>query len=424
MHMDPSLIFQSKFTPPISILVPAHNEQATIVQSIRSFSLTHYPQFEIIIINDGSSDQTLEVLKKEFGLEQIPTVLPNHIPTKKIKGLYVSKHNNNIMLIDKEIGGKADALNAGINASKYPLFCSVDADSILDENGLLKVAIPFIENPREMVATGGMVRLSNGCEAQSGRIVKINLPIKALPLFQMIEYFRAFLFDRVAFSRLKSLLIISGAFGLFNKNTVISVGGYQTDIVGEDMELVLRLHQILKERKQKYQIQFVPDPVCWTEGPETVPDLKKQRDRWHRGMAESMFSHIKMLMRPRYGVIGIFTFPYFFFFELFGPVIEILAYLSISICFVLGIIDINFLITFLILSILFSIILSVSALILEEYSYHKYFGINDILRLLLYAILSNIGYQQLNSFFKTIALFNYFRGKKEWGTLQRRSFSK
>lgn len=423
-YKNSNLIFQSKIIPPISILLPAYNEEHTIINSIRSLLLTHYPQLEIIVVNDGSTDETLDVLKKEFNLNSIPTVFPEYITTKKIKGLYVSKDFNNVLVVDKENGGKGDAINAGINISKYPLFCTIDADSILHDEGLLRIVLPFIENPDETVAVGGMIRLANGCKFKSGSFFKLQLPKKILPLFQIVEYLRAFLFGRIGWSRLKTLLIISGAFGLFNKEAVVSAGGYRTDIVGEDMELIVRLHRFFIEKKRKYQILFFPNPICWTEGPETLSDLRKQRDRWHRGLAESIFLHIKMLFNFRYGRIGLLAFPYFFFFELFGPSIEIMGYLLIILAFSLGIINIHFLIIFIIIAVFFSIILSIASLILQEYSYNTYPNIKEVFKLLIYSIFENLGYRQLNSFFRTIALVNYFLGRKEWGEFKSKSIDR
>src|SRR6185369_10958297 len=274
------------FEPKISVLVPAYNEEANIAASIRSLLQLDYPDYEVVVINDGSRDRTLDVLREEFALQEFPEAFLVRLQTRPVRGLYRSLVHPQLRVIDKVNGGKADALNAGINGARFPLFCGVDADSILQQDSLRLVARPFLEDP-STVACGGTIRIANGCQMSGGALVRAGVPRSYLALCQTVEYLRAFLFGRAGWSPLNALLIISGAFGLFDKEVVVQVGGYRTDSIGEDMELVVRLHRILRKRRQKYRIALVPDPVCWTEAPEDLQTLKNQRVRWQRGLSDS-----------------------------------------------------------------------------------------------------------------------------------------
>lgn len=421
---DYQQILQSDMTWPISILVPAHNEEKNIVETVRSLQLVNYGEFEIIVINDDSSDRTLRNLIEAFDLRRIDKVYRKSIPTRQLRGIYGSLSQQNLLVIDKERGGKSDALNAGINLSKYPLFCSVDADSIIEDNALLRVVKPFMEHPREMVAVGGIVRIANGCEVHEGRVSAIHLPPRALPILQVVEYLRAFLTGRIGWSVMRSLLIISGAFGLYKKSEVIEVGGYDPDSDTEDLELVVRLHENCRRKRMRYRIVFVPDPVCWTEVPTTFQILRRQRSRWHRGLLQSLWLHKRMFLNPRYGVIGLFTFPYFVVFEMLGPFIELLGYVTIPLAWWLGILNTQFLILFFILAVLYGVFLSVAAILLEEISFRRYPGWLDLARLVVYGVLENFGYRQLLSLFKVKAFWDFVRRRRGWGEMKRRGFAK
>ena len=291
-YADYEAVAKSHFTFPISVLVPAYNESAGIVDSVRSVLSLDYPQHEVIVINDGSTDDTLDKLVREFGLERREAVYRRRLPTLgAIHGIYRSSAVPNLVVVDKEHGGKSDALNMGLNLSRYPLFCTVDADSVFQENALLRVVRPFLEDPDRVIAVGGQVRVANGCKIQRGRVVEPRLPTNILAAFQVVEYLRAFVASRLGLSALNSLLILSGVFSLFRKDVVIEAGGYDTSTVTEDMELVLRLHRRMREMNREYAVVFLPDPICWTEVPEGMGALARQRSRWHRGMVHSLWSH-------------------------------------------------------------------------------------------------------------------------------------
>ncbi len=411
-------MFQSSFYKPISILAPAYNEQNTIADNVRSLLQLHYPEFEIIVINDGSKDNTLEVLKREYRLRASHRPFESRLSCRKVRGVYVSDDHPRLVVVDKENGGKADALNAGINVSRYPLVSAIDADSILEHDVMLKLVRPFLDSPHT-VAVGGIVRVANGCSIRGGEVVEIGLSEKWLPNFQIVEYLRSFLFGRVGWDILNGLLIISGAFGVFRKDAVIGCGGYLHDTVGEDMELVVRMHRTMREQKKPYRITFVPEPVCWTEVPEDIATLSRQRNRWQRGLIETILRHRNMLFNPRYGVVGCFALPFFLLFEMLAPAIELTGYIVFVFSWAFGIIDTGFAILFLTAAVLLGMVLSLSALVLEELSFRKYPRIRHIFKLFLFAVLENFGYRQIHSFWRIQGIWSFLRGEKKWGKMDR-----
>lgn len=422
-------LLSSDFAPAVSVIVPAYNEEATIAASVRSFLALQYPRHEVIVVNDGSKDGTLDVLIQEFKLWGSDQPIQQELKTAPLKAVYRSA-SERLTLIDKENGGKADALNLGICAAKYPFVCCIDADIILEEDALLRIARPLIESS-EVVAVGGIVRVANGCEIDHGRVVNVRTPKSSLALFQAVEYLRAFLAGRTAWSVLNCMLIISGAFGMFRRRDLIEANGYAHDTVGEDMEVVTRMHRALRERKQRYKVVFVPDPVAWTEVPETLRVLHRQRDRWHRGLLDTLSRHRRMMLNPRYGTVGMIGMPYYFLFESFGPVVELLGYIvfivSIGLALEAGkqvnLVFFEFAIAFFVAAVVLGILLSVAAVLLEELRLRRYPRWRDLGKLTLFGILENFGYRQLNTLWRVVAIFSYFRKSTEWGAMERKGFS-
>lgn len=404
---------------PISILVPAYNEEATITPTIYSLLQLSYPILEIIIINDGSKDATLDTLKRDFSLLPFPEAYRIKLATKSIRCVYRSSTHPSVRVIDKENGGKADSLNAGINASRYPLFCNVDADTVLERDSLQRIVYPFLEDQR-VVATGGTVRIANGCDVSGGFLVKVRLPTNLLALFQVVEYMRAFLFGRLGWSAIGGLLIISGAFGLFRKETVLLAGGFRVNTIGEDMELVVRIHRLLRKQKKPYRMVFLPDPVAWTEAPEDLRNLKNQRVRWQRGLTESLTSNFGLMFSRNGGVPGWVAFPFMMFFEWLGPLVELTGYILMVTFFWFGLISEYAFWMFIFATIGFGLLLSMSGLFLEEMSFHTYTRPRDLVWLLGAVVLENLGYRQLNSVWRLIGLFKWLAGSKsKWGEMTR-----
>jgi len=410
----------SGLEPPVSILVPAYNEEATIAASIQSMLQLTYSEFEIIVVNDGSRDNTLEVLKREFKLLPFPEPYRQQIPTKPLNCIYRSTRYPNVRVVDKVNGGKADSLNAGINVSRYPLFCGVDADSILQRDSLERVIKPFLSDPT-VVATGGTVRVANGCEVSGGFLTKVGVPKNIWALFQVVEYLRAFLFGRLGWSTVNGMLIISGAFGVFRKETVIAAGGYRPKTIGEDMELVVRMHRLLRAKRQPYRVVFVPDPVCWTEAPEDFKTLKNQRIRWQRGLSESLTANWGLLFSRNGGAPGWLAFPFMLLFEWLGPVVELGGYAFMLIAFLTGAISWQAFGAFLFVAIGLGILLSASGLLLEEMSFHLYPRGSQLLWLALVVVLENFGYRQLNTVWRLTGLYRWAAQKESaWGTMKRK----
>lgn len=413
----------SRMAPSISMLAPAYNEAATITESVHSLLTLYYPNLEVIIVNDGSKDKTLEVLKEQFALAPIHSIYRRQIETKPVRGLYRSRSHPNLLVVDKENGGKADALNTGLQMAIGDLVCSIDADSLIEPDALLRLIRPFLMSD-DVLAAGGTIRVANGSRVQGGRVVATSAPRRAVPGFQVIEYLRAFLFGRLGWNRLGGNLIISGAFGLFRREAMIAAGGYAHDTVGEDMELVLRLRRRGCETHGPQQVDFIPDPVAWTEAPDSLQVLGRQRDRWHRGLADVMWRHRQLLFNSHYGAMGLVVYPYFFFVELLAPVIEAVGLFGLIAGLILGALNVSFAVLFFLVAYGYALVLSAFSLLLEELNFHRSDRFRDRLWLLVWTLLEPLGYRQLTVIWRLRGLVKFLRGRKDWGAMERRGFSR
>ena len=412
------------YSKPISVIVPAYNEEVGIVDSVHSLLNLNYPQLEIIIVNDGSKDKTLERAIEAFQMRPIHRIVRQEIPSKDIIQLYQSDIYPHCILVDKENGGKADALNVGINVSSYPYFCSIDGDSILDENSLVRIMKPIMESNGEVIAVGGNVRIANGSHMELGAVKAEKLSSNFIVLMQVIEYLRAFLMGRIAFSRFNLILIISGAFSVFSKKHVVAVGGYAVKTIGEDMELVVKLHRYLKEIDSNERIEFIADPVCYTEAPETLSILRKQRRRWHQGLLESLWSHRGMTLNPKYGGIGLISFPYFWLIECLGPIIELGGYIYVICAFFMGQIYYEIALLLLLLFVIYGSVFSAVAVVFEAWTLERYPRIRDLLRMVILALTEIFWYRPLTLVWRLEGFVHFFLGRKEWGNMERRGISK
>lgn len=410
------------YSKPVSILVPAYNEEVGIINNIHSLLSLRYPEIEIIVVNDGSTDGTLEKVLQHFDMRPIQTVIRKQLASEPVIGVYESNIYPYLKLIDKENGGKADALNAGINLSSYPYFCSIDGDSILEERSLLRVMQPIILSNDEVIGAGGNIQIANGFDVRLGRVIESAFSRNYLVTMQIVEYLRAFMMGRIALSKFNLVLIISGAFSVFSKKWVIEAGGYTKNAIGEDMELVVKLHRLIRERRLKKRIEFVSEPVCWTEAPQSLSVLRNQRRRWQQGLIDSLWKHKKMTFNPKYGTIGLVSFPYFWLVECLGPIIELGGYLYIIIAFFMGQIYYEVAILLALLFILYGAILSMVSVILDAWSLKKYPSMRDILRLLLLALSEVFWYRPLNLIWRMEGFFRFFRRKNEWGNMKREGF--
>ena len=410
----------SPLAPPVSILVPARNEAASIVESVRSLLALDYPQLEVIVVNDGSSDGTLAELVSHFGLLETDLPYISEIPTQPVRGLYMSRDDARLVVVDKEWGhSKADTVNAGLNVASSPYFCVVDADAILERDALLRIMAPTLTDPRPIVAAGGVVRVANGSHIREGRMHEVRLPQRPVEILQVIEYLRAFMVGREGWAHFNLLLIISGAFGIFRRDLIKKLGGYRVGSVGEDLDLVVRLHRHLRERGESYHISYVPDPVCWTEVPPNLSSLARQRARWQNGLFDVLWKNRKMLFRARYGRIGWVAMPYHWLFELLAPVVELTGYTTILLAALLGVLEPSFFISFLIFGYGFATLLSVGAVLQEEITFRRYNDWRDVIRLLCFCLLEHFPYRQLQMIFRLRGMWQYLRGDFAWGRLKR-----
>lgn len=414
--------FDSPFYPGVAMVVPAYNEAASIVESVRSMLSLNYPDQEIVVVNDGSTDATLDLLKDAFNLRPVDAPVPYDVPAESIRDVYRSATHEDLLVIDKENGGKSDALNAGVWLTDQKLFCAVDADTVLDRNALLQIVKPFLEEPERAVASGGTIRVANDCVVQDGEVQEINLPKTSLPGVQVMEYLRAFYSGRLGLSRVKGLILISGAFGVFRTDRVREIGGYRHDTITEDFDIVVRLHKYLSDNDIEYTVDFIPEPVAWTEVPDNLRTLGRQRRRWYRGMIETVVASRRMFFRRAYGRVGTVILPFFTAAEAFGPLIEGLGYVLLPIGWYLGILDIEFFLTFLLLTVGVGIFLSWFGVFSEVWSYNRYESPWDVGRLLWYGVLENFGYRQWKTIVAWHGLIEYLRGEQSWGVMERSGF--
>ena len=410
----------SPFTPPITLIVPAHNEERSIVDSVKALLSLDYPSLEVIVVNDGSRDSTLEKLQQAYHLQTVRLLYIADIATAPLRGIYHSLVEPRLLILDKESAGcKADAINAGLNAATSPYVCVVDADSILERESLLRIMQGVFSDPSQVVAVGGIVRVLNGSRVVQGELQEVRLPKSAMEVMQVIEYLRAFLVGREAWAGFNMLPIISGAFGVFQRDLVKQVGGFRTHAVGEDLDLVIRLHRHLQEQERPYHINFIADPTCWTEVPTDLTSLARQRARWHKGLIDALWPNRDMLFRARYGRVGWAVLPYMWIFEFFAPVIEVVGYFTIGAAFVLGVLSRSFFLQFLLFGYAFATLISIGSVLLEEMTYRRYNRWRDVARLLIYCLFEHFPYRQLTMVWRLQGIWQYLRGDLQWRELKR-----
>jgi len=413
-------IKQSPLVPPITIIAPAHNEEKSIRVAVRNLLDMDYPEFEFIVVNDGSSDRTFDDIREEFRLRAVRTVYVAEAASAAVRGLYRSEVDARLLVIDKEPGGsKADAVNAGLNAATSPYLCVVDSDSLLERDALLRIMLPVLADPKRVVAVGGIIRVLNGSEIERGQLRRVRLPRKAIEAIQVVEYLRAFLIGREAWAQGNMLTIISGAFGVFRTDLVRAIGGYRPQTIGEDFDLVARLHRHLLDKRADYRIHFVPDPMCWTEVPSDLRSLGRQRARWQKGLLDVLWSSRDMLFRPRYGRIGSFALPYLWLFELFAPIVELGGILTIALAAWLGVLSREFFLQFLLFGYAFATVISIGSVLQEEVTYKRYNDWRDVARLVSYCFLEHFPYRQLHMIWRVQGLWQYLRGDVNWKPLKR-----
>jgi len=426
-YVDYNSIVSSPLAPTLTVIAPAYNESRTIIDNIRTLLSLYYNNYEVIVVNDGSSDESMDLIKEAYELEKVNYYFDYRLPCKRIRGVYKSSNRSfkKLTVIDKVNGGKADSLNAGLNVSRNDLVVSIDADSIMEPDALLKMVKPFMEaKEKKVIGAGGVIRIANSCEISGGHIKKIHLPKKFLPRAQVMEYTRAFLMGRMAWSELDGLLLISGALGMFDREVVIQAGGYRTNTVGEDMELVVRIRRHMAEQNIDYDVVYIPDPLCWTEVPDSVKILARQRSRWTRGTLETLWTHRKLFFNRKYGKLGMLGYPYWLMFEYLAPIFEFLGILWFLGLVISGNLNWPF---FLLLSgfvYFFAVSLSIWSVLFEEMTFHKYEKQSDILKLIGVAFLEPLFYHPLVMLMSVKGNLDKLLKRNTWGKMERKGFGK
>ncbi len=426
-YIDYNSIVSSPLAPSLSVIAPAYNESPTIIDNIRTLLSLYYNNYEVVVVNDGSSDDSLEKMIGHYELEKVNYYFDYRLPCKRIRGVYKSKNRSfkKLTVIDKPNGGKADSLNAGLNVIRNDLVVSIDADSIMEPDALLKLAKPFMEaKEKRVIGAGGVIRIANSCEISGGHIDKINLPKQFLPRAQVMEYTRAFLMGRMAWSELDGLLLISGALGMFDKEILIKAGGYSTNTVGEDMEMVVRIRRYMVDNGLDYDVVYIPDPLCWTEVPTTVSVLARQRSRWTRGTMETLWTHRKLFFNPKYKKLGMLGYPYWLMFEYLAPIVEFLGILWFIFLMITGRLNWPFFLLLTGFVYFFAVSLSIWSVLFEEITFHKYEKRRDVLRLIGTAFLEPIFYHPMVMLMSIKGNIDKLLKRNSWGKMERKGFTK
>lgn len=404
-----SIMGASENVPPISLIVPAYNNEDNIVESIKLMLNLNYLNYEIVVVNDGSTDSTLDTIIDAFSLHKTTYPIREQLATKKTRGVYYNPDIPRLRLVDKENGGRSDALNTGINFSRFPYFVSADADCQLDANALVHIGMAFMHN-KYTVSVGGIIRISNDYSVEDGKDTNISDNIWVR--LQTLEYFRSFLLARIGWNSIDSMLIVNNFFGAFQKSVVIQMGGYTPGIAGQDMDLVIKLHRYMRGKKYKYRVSFLPYPIWWTAVPDSLHALFRQRRRWQVGLLDIFRRYREMMLKPRYGVPGMLVMPYHFLVEVVNPCIELLGYVAIPLAWYFGFLTVESLILFFTASFAFGMITSMGALVVEDFTHPKLLKIKDAVRLSFLCIAENLFYRQLTLAFRLIAILSYQQYKQ------------
>ncbi|TRX40792.1 glycosyltransferase family 2 protein [Flavobacterium restrictum] len=421
------ILVKSNHVVGVSIVAPAFNEATTIVYNVKSLLFQEYPKFEVVIVNDGSTDQTLDKLIAEFSLIKVDFFYQEKIPTQPVRGHYKSTNPiySKLLVVDKENGkSKADASNAGINSAKYGLFLCTDVDCILRKDTIAMLAKPFMENTEKVIATGAAIRISNSCEFKDGMLYQSHFPDNFFARFQELEYIRSFLFGRMAWSKVNGLLLVSGGLGMFDKETVIEAGGYWHKSLGEDMELITRMRKLMHTKKEKFLIIYIPESLCWTEVPSSMTIFLRQRVRWARGLIQTLYLHKTTVFNPKYGATGFLVLPYYIFFEFAVPILEVIGLLVLLVDFFFFNINFPFLLVASGFVYLFYITITLISVLLDQLIYKHYSGIKEIIILIAMVFIEPLVFHPINVFASIKGYFHFLRQKEQhWGVMVRQGFN-
>jgi cellulose synthase/poly-beta-1,6-N-acetylglucosamine synthase-like glycosyltransferase len=404
----------SPATPPVALIVPAFNEERAIVDTVLSLLNLEYPEKEIVVVDDGSTDDTARRLIERFDLEAMDLMYREVVPAKRPMAFYYNPKLPGLLLVSKPNGGKPDAINVGINMARSPYFCTVDADSIIEHDALLRLMTPVVRSTVQTVVSGGVVRIANGCRLEGGRVMALDLPRTWLERCQVVEYTRTFLFGRPGWNLLNATFICSGAFCMFHRETVMLAGGFSTDTVTEDIDVIASLHRFLRQKGWQYRMVFTSDPVCWTEAPHTITMLARQRRRWQLGLTQTVMKHNDMIFNPRYGALGMISMPFHAYIEAIGCVVEAAGTLFVPFAFLIGAMPFELFVVIMFLAVGYGTLLSMGSVLLAEINLHRYPRVRQVLTLMAYSVIECLGYRQMTAFFRAQGVLQYFTGTKRW----------
>ena len=405
--------------PSVSLVTPAYNEEALIVQSAKAFLGSDYAPLEVVVVDDGSRDETFARLEEAFDLVSLPLRGRTELKTAPIHGVYISRADPRLRVVRKENGGRSDAINAGLSVARGELVVITDADSLLEPDAIKRAVLPFEVHPDSCMAAGGGIRVANGSRIADGRVVAPGVAWRGVGATQVLEYMRGFSATRIAWSKMNGLLIISGAFGVFRRDVIVALGGFSRDTLGEDMEMTMRIHHVLRPQMEDARVEFVPDAVCWTEAPSTMGGLRNQRVRWHTGLIDDFRLHRRMFGRPRYGAAGTVAMPYMFLFELVEPLVEVGGFAIVITLLIYDAVNWTYLVAFVLIAALTGAVMSAASLLREEGGFHRYRA-KDLARLTAWAAVEAFWFRPPQAWWRLKATVLALIGRRPgWGSIPR-----
>jgi cellulose synthase/poly-beta-1,6-N-acetylglucosamine synthase-like glycosyltransferase len=405
--------------PSVTLVTPAYNEETLIVQSAKAFLASDYEPLEVIVVDDGSKDETFARLDEAFDLVALPLRGVTALPTEPIRGVYIARTEPRLRVVRKDNGGRSDAINAGISIARGELVVITDADSLLEPQAITCGVRPFEVHPDHCVAVGGGIRVANGSTIVGGRVVTPGVSWRGVGATQVLEYLRGFFATRIAWSEMNGLLIISGAFGVFRRDLLVALGGFSRATLGEDMEMTMRIHRLLRPQWKDARVEFAPDAVCWTEAPGTMGGLRNQRVRWHAGLLDNLRMHGQMLGRPRYGAAGTFAMPYLVLFEALEPIVEVVGFAIVITLVILEATNWTYLVAFFLVAVLTGEVLSATALLIEEIGFRRYRA-KDLARLTAWGFVEALWFRPFLAWWRLKATLLALTGRRPgWGTIPR-----
>lgn len=402
-------LLRSHTLPPVTAIIPAYNEEKNVLETVNSILNSAYPNIHAIVINDGSTDQTLENLITTFHLYKVIPIIPQKIKTvSAVKGYYRSKIYKNLVIIDTDHSDKSDCLNVGVNACRSPLFATIDADTLLVEpEAISNIVFSMLTKPHT-VAVGGAVYILNGCTFKNGQIIEAKMSYNLVTALQTCEYLRSFLFSRSGWNILGGTLCYAGAFTLFDKQAVLKINGFDVNNIAMDFEIIAHLQATRFEHQYPYRISYTPASIAWTDVPETFKSYWHQRVNWQSGSLQSLMKYKRLLFNPKYQIVGFVTYPFFLFGEILGAIVEFTAYILILASWYMGILDVYGAILFFIICWGFVAFITMATTLMSFITFNKYRRLKDLIWMMLLVVVEQFGFRQFSVLNRVYATLQFF----------------